>query len=91
MTENVVDIFTKETIDRRKKASNQVRVVMDRMVSYAEKHPQRSIMVVMIDEKGEYVTDYFVQAEDFDKSCIVLGALADEMSDLSLGFEDLED
>lgn len=91
MTENVVDIFTKEPIDRRKKASNQVMLVAGRMISYAEEHPQRSIMIVMIDEKGEYITDYFVQAEDFDKSCIVLGALADEMSDLSLGFDDLED
>jgi hypothetical protein len=42
-------------------------------------------------ENGEYITDYFVQSEDFDKSCIVLGSLADEMSDLSLGFEDIEE
>lgn len=91
MTENVVDIFTKEPIDRRKKASNQVRVVMDRMASYAEKHPQRSIMIVMIDDKGEYITDYIVQSEDFATMCVVLGSVADEMSDLSLGFEDLEE
>lgn len=91
MTDNVLDIFTKQPVDRRKKKSNLVRTVLDRMTDLAQEIPHRSVVVIMIDEHGEYITDYFVQPNDFDKTCIVLGALADEMSDLSLGFEDLED
>jgi len=90
MTE-VIDIFTKQPIDKRKKTSNLVKTVLDRMTQHAETQPQRSVLIVMIGENGEYITDYFVQSEDFDKSCIVLGSLADEMSDLSLGFEDIEE
>jgi len=90
MTE-VIDIFTKQRIDKRKKTANLVKEVIDRMTAHAENQPQRSVLIVMIGENGEYITDYFVQSEDFDKSCIVLGSLADEMSDLSLGFEDIEE
>jgi hypothetical protein len=87
---DVIDIFTKQPVDKRKKTSNLVKTVLDRMTQHAETQPQRSVLIVMIGENGEYITDYFVQSEDFDKSCIVLGSLADEMSDLSLGFEDIE-
>jgi hypothetical protein len=86
-----IDIFTKEPIDKRRKPSNLVRMVMERMATYTGEKPYRSIVVALIDAEGQHITDYIVQPEDFAPMCVVLGALADEMSDLSLGLEDLED
>lgn len=86
-----IDIFTKQPIDRRKKPSNLVKLVMDRAISYMGDKPYRSIVVALVDADGMHITDYIVQPEDFAQMCVVLGALADEMSDLSLGYEDLEE
>lgn len=86
-----IDIFTKEPIDRRKKPSNLVRMVMERIATYTGEKPYRSIVVALIDAEGQHITDYIVQSEDFAAMCVVLGSVADEMSDLSLGFDDLED
>lgn len=91
MTENVIDMFTKEKVDRRKTPSNQIKGVFDRMISYSMECRLRSVVIVAIDENGQHVTDYLVIPEDFSKSCVVLGAISDEMSDLSLGYEDLEE
>lgn len=86
-----IDIFTKEPIDKRRKPSNLVRMVMERMATYTGEKPYRSIVVALIDSDGQHVTDYIVQPEDFAQMCIVLGSVSDEMSDLSLGFDDLEE
>jgi hypothetical protein len=37
------------------------------------------------------ILSFLLQPDDFSKMCIVLGSLADEMSDHALGFEDLEE
>jgi len=89
--ENVVEIFTKQPVDRRKKPSNQTKIVMDRMSKIFVDHPARSIIIVSIDEKGEYFADFIVQPDDSSKMCVVLRSLADEMSDHALGVEDLEE
>lgn len=89
--ENVVDIFTKNKIDKRKKPSNQIKLILDRFAEFLDKSPQRSIVICSVDDKGERMTDYLVLPDDFDKMCILLGTIADEMSDLSMGFVDLED
>lgn len=90
MTENVVDIFTKKPVDRRKKRSNQARTVLNRMLSHSDDIELRSVLIVAIDKTGEHVVDYLVEADDFSKSCVILGILSDEMSDLCLGISDLE-
>ena len=89
--DNVVEIFTKQPVDRRKKPSNQTKIVMDRMTQVLTESPQRSIIIVTIDETGEYLSDFLVQSDDFSKMCIVLRSLADEMSDRAMGFEDLDE
>lgn len=89
--ENVVDIFTKNKIDKRKKPSNQIKLVLDRFAEFLDANPQRSIVICSIDDKGEHMTDYIVHHEDFDKACVLLGTISDEMSDLSMGFVDLEE
>lgn len=90
MTNNVIDIFTKNPIDKRFKRSNLVRTVLDRMGDVVEDVAHRSVVVIVIDNDGEHLTDYFVQPEDFAKMCVILGNLSDEMSDRSMGIEDLD-
>lgn len=89
--ENVVDLFTKNKVDRRKKPSNQVQVVLARYAEFLAKTPSRSIVICSIDDNGEHMTDFIVHHEDFSKMCVLLGTVSDEMSDHSMGFVDVEE
>lgn len=92
MTDNVLDISTRKPLEKRKRTRlNKAQLFLKEVIEAIEGENYPSIAIAMIDESGEHVTYHIVEESHFAAMCVVLGSMADEMSDLSLGFEDIED
>ena len=92
MTDNVLDISTRKPLEKRKRAKyNKAQKYLKDVIDAIEGETYVSVSVCLIDKENEHMTYFDVEPEHFAVMCVALGSMADEMGDLSLGFDDLED
>ena len=92
MTDNVLDISTGKPLEKRRRAKlSRAERFLKEVLKDINGDKYVSVAIALIDENGDHITCHFVDPKHLAPMCVVLGNVADEMSDRALGFEDLDD
>jgi len=80
---DVINIFTKKKVDRRKTRSNQIRDRLNMLADMAHQGEYKSYCIVMMTADNEEITDYIIEPENMAQIALEMEALTEEVKDVA--------